>query len=359
MRLKRLLLLIPLLWVPFSAPAPAQNVAIGQPIRVRQLPACTYQRTGLAFHVYDGASAADCTTGGGTVPVLCSCNGSGTWASFINSSATGISYAGDILIAASGTTKDVTVTATDDIILTPVDALTVAPGGNATLTTTAGNVTLTAGGTTQDASLVSTDDIFLTPDDALVAVAGGNTTITSTAGTVAIASSAGPITVTAVGGSNDITMTAADDVILSPTGDLTAVAGAAVTVTATVGTAALRASAGAVTVTAVGATNDVTLTAADDVILAATDDTTVAGDNLGINTTTVTINPGGSAVELQMSAGVSTFLGSLILPISSAPPIACAAGSKGTVYYDSDTNLVCVCNATGYVQIADGTSACS
>lgn len=169
------------------------------------------------------------------------------------------------------------------------------------------------------------------------------------------------VSITATGAGHDVSLIAADDVFLTPTDALTAVAGGNTTITSTAGTVAIASSAGAVTVTATGATNDVTLTATDDVILAATDDTTVAGDNVSVTSTTVTLNPGGSTVELALAAGSSTFLGSLILPIASAPPAACASGTKGTIYYDSDINKLCLCNGTNYVLVNDDstTTGCS
>lgn len=182
--------------------------------------------------------------------------------------------------------------------------------------TTAAPIVIQGSGAGNDVSLISADDVFLTPTDALTAVAGGAVTLTATAGTMALASSAGAITVTAVGATNDVTLVAADDVILSPTDDLT---------------------------------------------LGATDDTTITGDNVAVTSTTATLNPGGSTVELALAAGSSTFLGSLILPIASAPPAACAAGTKGTIYYDSDANVLCVCDATSYKLVADqsSTTGCS
>lgn len=145
MRLKRLLLLLPLLLVPLEAPAIAQNVQVGMPIKISRLPACTYQRIGVGFYVYDAASASDCSTGGGTGnSVLCSCNGAGTWiaTSAVN---TGISYAGDITIAASGTLKDVAITATSDITLSPVVNFVVdVAGGTDELAATSGVVAIAA-----------------------------------------------------------------------------------------------------------------------------------------------------------------------------------------------------------------------
>lgn len=118
----------------------------------------------------------------------------------------------------------------------------------------------------------------------------------------------------------------------------------------------LKTAAAQQSVTASGAGNDVTLTAADDVILAATDDTTVAGDQFAVNTTTAVIDAGGGADEVTVAAGSVTLTGSLILPIASAPPAACSSGTKGTIYYDSDINKLCVCNATDYVLVDDATT---
>ena len=47
------------------------------------------------------------------------------------------------------------------------------------------------------------------------------------------------------------------------------------------------------------------------------------------------------------------------LPVFMHAPWRSFAGTEGTLYLDSDTHLLCVCNATGYVQVADGTTGCS
>ena len=169
------------------------------------------------------------------------------------------------------------------------------------------------------------------------------------------------VSITATGAGHDVSLIAADDVFLTPTDALTAVAGGNTTITSTAGTVAIASSAGAVTVTATGATNDVTLTATDDVILAATDDTTVAGDQFAVNTTTAVIDAGAGADEITVAAGSTTILGTLVLPIASAPPAACAAGTKGAIYYDSDINKLCLCNGTNYVLVNDDstTTGCS
>ena len=39
-----------------------------------------------------------------------------------------------------------------------------------------------------------------------------------------------------------------------------------------------------------------------------------------------------------------------------APPAACAAGTKGTIYFDVDINKLCICNGTNYVLANDATT---
>lgn len=163
---------------------------------------------------------------------------------------------------------------------------------------------------------------------------------------------AASISIESTGAGNDTSLIAADDVLLTPADALTATVG---------GAAAITTTAGAIGLTAGGTTQDITLTSVDDVILAATDDTTIAGDQFAVNTTTVVVDAGGSADEITVAAGSTTVLGTLILPIASAPPAACAAGTKGAVYYDSDINKLCLCNATNYVLVNDDstTAGCS
>lgn len=349
------LVLVAVVLAVIATPADAQF--IGRTVTVAQLGAC--QNTKAMAYVTDATNSTTLGAGGGSESVFVTC-ASGSWAidsvaavssltGYLETSGT---KAASISIESTGAGNDTSLIAADDVLLTPADALTVASGGAAAITTTAGAITLTAGGTTEDASIISTDDIFLTPDDALTAVAGGAVTLTGTAGTVAIAASAGAVTVTAVGATNDVTLTATDDVIFAPTDALTATVG---------GAAAITTTAGAIGLTAGGTTQDITLTSVDDVILAATDDTTIAGDQFAVNTTTVVVDAGGSADEITVAAGSTTVLGTLILPIASAPPAACAAGTKGAVYYDSDINKLCLCNATNYVLVNDDstTTGCS
>lgn len=41
---------------------------------------------------------------------------------------------------------------------------------------------------------------------------------------------------------------------------------------------------------------------------------------------------------------------------SSAPPVACAGGTAGTIYFDSTISKLCVCNGTNYVLVDDATT---
>lgn len=285
----------------------------GLSIEKADLPPCTATSPAQnrAFTVRNCVTKISCaTTGTETVRLVCD----GTEYRAINATATAvdlgdyvlITRAGAQSITATGATNDITLSTSasgDDIIAAAGDAFTVTTGGAAAITTTAGAITLTAGGTTEDASVISTDDIFLTPDDALTAVAGGAVTLTATSGTMALASSAGAITVTAVGAGNDITATTPDDFIV----------------------------------------------AAADIVAGAT--------------TTIAFDAGGGTDELGIatdSVSVSTGIAFRIVG-GAAPPVACAAGTAGTIYYDTTINKFCVCNATAYVLMNDDstTTGCS
>lgn len=74
-----------------------------------------------------------------------------------------------------------------------------------------------------------------------------------------------------------------------------------------------------------------------------------------------TLSGGGSTVEMTLSNASVQVENTAILRLEpkATPPVACAAGTEGGLYLDSDTHLLCVCNATGWVQVADGTTGCS
>lgn len=164
------------------------------------------------------------------------------------------------------------------------------------------------------------------------------------------ATTAAPVVIQVSGAGNDVSLIASDDVILTPTDALTVASGGAASITTT---------AGAIGLTAGGTTQDITLTSVDDVILAATDDTTVAGDQFAVNTTTAVIDAGGGADEITVAAGSTVFVGLVQITKAASPPVACAAGYEGGLYVDSDTHLLCVCNASAWVQVADGSTGCS
>lgn len=161
---------------------------------------------------------------------------------------------------------------------------------------------------------------------------------------------AAAIVIQGSGAGNDISLITVDDLFLTPTDALTAAVGGDVAVTTT---------AGAIGLTAGGTTQDITLTSVDDVILAATDDTTIAGDALGVNTTSAVIDAGGGADEVTITAASTVVVGLLQITKASAPPAACAAGTEGGLYFDSDTHVLCACNASAWVQVADGSTGCS
>ncbi len=184
------------------------------------------------------------------------------------------------------------------------------------LITKAGQQSVTASGAGNDVTLVAADDVILTPTDDLTATVGNDANISTTAGNIGI---------TAGGTTQDITLTAVDDVVLAPTGDLTGTVGAAVAVTTT---------AGAITLTAGGTTQDISLVSVDQVIL----------------------DGEGGADEVTIDAGSTTIIGGLRLTGASAPPVACAAGTGGTIYFDSDISKLCVCNGTNYVLVDDATT---
>jgi len=253
-------------------------------LTVATLPTCNAALFGAIASITDGAGATDCTTGASTTDVACECNGS-AWAARYTGTADTSAYvlitaAAQQSVTASGAGNDVTLTAADDVILVPADALTATVGGAVAVTTTAGAITLTAGGTTQDITLVSVDDIILTP---------------------------------------------ADDLTANPTGLVNITPGESFAVTTT---------AGGITLTAGGTTQDISLISVDQVIL----------------------DGEGGADEVTIDAGSTTIIGAFKLTASSAPPVACAAGTEGTYYVDSDIHKPCYCNGTAYVLASDDTT---
>jgi hypothetical protein len=77
--------------------------------------------------------------------------------------------------------------------------------------------------------------------------------------------------------------------------------------------------------------------------------------------TSAVVDAAGGADELTVAAGSSTFIGAVKLTGAAAPPVACAAGTVGTIYVDSDIAKACICNGTNYVLMNDDstTTGCS
>lgn len=143
---------------------------------------------------------------------------------------------------------------------------------------------------------------------------------------------AGQQSITATGAGNDVSVASSDDIILNPTDALTATVGGAAAVTTT---------AGAITLTAGGTTEDISAISVDQVIF----DGAGGADELIIDDDEVLV---GAAAAFRLA-------------IAAAPPVACASGTKASMYYDSDINKVCICNGTNYVLANDDstTTGCS
>lgn len=75
----------------------------------------------------------------------------------------------------------------------------------------------------------------------------------------------------------------------------------------------------------------------------------------------VAVDAAGGVDELGVADKVVSVAATVMLRLvqQATPPAACAAGTEGGLYLDADTHLLCVCNATGWVQVADGTTGCS
>lgn len=121
--------------------------------------------------------------------------------------------------------------------------------------------------------------------------------------------------------------------------------------------------AGASTITSTGATTEavvLTMTAGEESAgwTITTDATGGTTGSLGINGAALTYAANGSTV-LTYSNSTFSFTNGVQAVGTATPPVACSAGTAGTIYYDSDVNELCVCNASGYVQIDDMTTGCS
>jgi hypothetical protein len=251
--------------------------------------------------IVDASTSIDCdTTGGGTTLALCACDGATLRAA--NLAAATEDLAAYVLITVADQQSITASGAGNDVTLVAADDVLMTPGDDFVVTPTAGSSFINGVGAGQDVSLVAADDVFLTPTDALTAAVGGAASIVTTAGAV---------TITAGGTTQDVGINSIDDIVLTPTDDLT-------------------------------------IAAADIVAGAATTiafDAAASTDELGIAENSVSI---GASVAFRIVG-------------SAAVPVACAAGTKGTIYYDTDINKMCVCNGTNYVLMNDDstTTGCS
>ncbi len=84
-------------------------------------------------------------------------------------------------------------------------------------------------------------------------------------------------------------------------------------------------------------------------------ETILAADNR------VTLQAGGGTEEINIDAG-SVNMGyntEFYPPKHTAPPVACAAGKAGAMYYDTNVNELCICNGTNWLEISDMATTCS
>ncbi len=77
--------------------------------------------------------------------------------------------------------------------------------------------------------------------------------------------------------------------------------------------------------------------------------------------TYVTFDINGSSDELYLAEN-EVYIGNAAAfypPKSATPPLACSAGVSGAIYYDTNLNQPCFCNATDWKQFSDASTTCS
>jgi hypothetical protein len=289
---------------------------------VRQLPTCNEPKAGTTVSLSDATSQDVIGSGGGSAITVAVCDGS-DWVP-ISTTVSSIDGNPAITLDTDDAGSDVTITPADDFLLTAGDAANLVAGGVVLIDSTAGaTVTIDTDAAGSDIVATPVDDLILTIGDALTTTTGGAASIVTTAGAV---------TITAGGTTQDVGINSVDDIVLTPTDALTATVGGAATVTTT---------AGVITLTVGGTTEDMSLISADQVIV----DGAGGADELVIDDDEVLV---GAAAAFRLA-------------IAAAPPVACASGTKASMYYDSDINKVCICNGTNYVLANDDstTTGCS
>lgn len=137
------------------------------------------------------------------------------------------------------------------------------------------------------------------------------------------------------------TISFASDISIPATGSLTFVTGATIEGAVSIDASAVDiASAAGIGLTADA--GDIDLDTGGGVTIVATDP--------------ATLSVGGDPAELTIDTASTTVVGAFRLTGSAAPPVACAAGTAGTLYYDSTVNFTCICNGTAYVRTTDDTT---
>lgn len=80
-----------------------------------------------------------------------------------------------------------------------------------------------------------------------------------------------------------------------------------------------------------------------------------SGATIGATAATITTVTA-TTVNATTVAATSSTASYSKLTGASAPPVACAAGTAGTSYFDSDIAKTCICNGTNYVLANDDTT---
>lgn len=191
---------------------------------------------------------------------------------------------------------------------------------------------------------------------------------------------AGQQSITATGAGNDVTITAEDGVFmyagggaevggylnLSPTTTGLYLATGGEGFYAQENLAGIEAP--AISVDAAGGVDEIVITEGVTTVTGALNTAAANGSytaaidvNVGVDFATVslTATDGSDTSGFTVEPSGSRFSGLVRLVPAATPPAVCAAGTEGGLYLDSDTHLLCVCNATGWVQVADGTTGCS
>lgn len=81
-------------------------------------------------------------------------------------------------------------------------------------------------------------------------------------------------------------------------------------------------------------------------------------DTAGDGTNWTFTASGGGNIVLNPGSGETILQGRARFAPAEAEPVACGAGTAGTVVYSSGAHALCVCDGTDYVQVSDTAQAC-